>query len=199
MDSQIFHHDACGNGPTASADDAALARLAREGSDDAFSELTRRYRKLIFWHLNRLGISAGDDEDDYLQEALIGLLRAVRTYDERNAEFSTYASSCIRNALVSALRKELKRAGRSLVPWETAAEELPSGESPESALIDRESSSILYNTIFSALSGYEQNVFSCYLANMSAAQTASLLGRDAKSVSNAICRIREKLKRVLNG
>ena len=183
----------------ASTDSAELIRLAQAGSDDAFAELAVRYRKLIFWHLHRCGVSEGSEQDDYMQEALIGLLRAVRTYDETGSSFTTYASSCIHNALVSAQRKELKRAGRTLVQWETMAEDLPSGESPESALIDRESSSILYNKIFSVLSGYEQEVFGCFLANMSYAQTASLLGRDEKSVANAVCRIRKKLRSVLKG
>ena len=134
-----------------------------------------------------------------MQEALIGLLRAVRTYDESSASFKTYASSCIRNALVSALRKESRRLTSNPVSWDAAAEDLPSGETPESALIDRESSSILYNKIFSVLSAFEKNVFHCYLANMSYAEIAALLDKDEKSIANAITRIRRKLHTILTG
>ncbi len=185
---------------TASADQEILDLVlrARAGDDLAFSELAQHYRKLIYGYMNRFGISGGD-EDDYVQEALIGLLRAVRTFDESSASFKTYASSCIRNALVGALRKESRRLTSNPVSWDASAEDLPSGETPESALIDRESSSILYNKIFSVLSAFEKNVFYCYLANMSCAEIASLLEREEKSVANALTRIRLKLSAVLNG
>ena len=185
---------------TASADEEILdlALRARAGDDLAFSKLAQHYRRLIYWYLNRFGISGGD-EDDYVQEALIGLLRAVRTFDESSASFKTYASSCIRNALVGALRKESRRLTSNPVSWDASAEDLPSGETPESALIDRESSSILYNKIFSVLSAFEKNVFYCYLANMSCAEIAALLDKEEKSVANALTRIRLKLSAVLNG
>ena len=176
-----------------------LVLRARAGDDAAFAELAGRFKKLIYWFLKLYCVSGGD-EDDYMQEALIGLLRAVRTYDESSStSFKTYASSCVRNALVSALRKEANRLASSPVSWDAAAEDLPSGETPESALIDRESSSVLYQKIFSVLSEFEKNVFNCYLANMKTAEIAALLHRDERSVSNAIARVRLKLHTVLSG
>ena len=185
---------------TASADQEILDLVlrARAGDDLAFSKLAQHYRRLIYWYLNRYGVSGGD-EDDYVQEALIGLLRAVRTFDESSSSFKTYASSCIRNALVGALRKESRRLTSNPVSWDASAVDLPSGETPESALIDRESSSILYNKIFSVLSAFEKNVFYCYLANMNSAEIAALLDKEEKSVANALTRIRLKLSAVLNG
>ena len=47
----------------------------------------------------------GADEDDVLQEGMIGLLKAVRKYDEtRDAAFSTFAGHCVTNQIISAIR-----------------------------------------------------------------------------------------------
>jgi RNA polymerase sigma factor (sigma-70 family) len=46
--------------------------------------------------------------DDYIQIAAIGMMKACQGYDETKAKFSTYAVSCIRNALKNHLRKESK-------------------------------------------------------------------------------------------
>ena len=48
--------------------------------------------------------------EDYIQAGLIGLLKAIRTYDENKAKFSTFASVCIRNA-ISTLNKKVKKLG----------------------------------------------------------------------------------------
>ena len=48
--------------------------------------------------------------DDYIQAGLIGLLKAIRTYDESKAKFSTFASVCVKNA-ISTLNKKAKKLG----------------------------------------------------------------------------------------
>ena len=39
--------------------------------------------------------------EDYIQAGLIGLLKAIRNYDENKAKFSTFATVCIRNEIQS--------------------------------------------------------------------------------------------------
>ena len=50
--------------------------------------------------------------EDYIQAGLIGLLKAIRTYDKDKAKFSTFASVCIKNA-ISTLNKKAKKLGNS--------------------------------------------------------------------------------------
>lgn len=46
-------------------------------------------------------------EDDLLSEGLIGLIRAVDTFDpKRKCKFATYAARCIRNQIVDYVRRE---------------------------------------------------------------------------------------------
>lgn len=48
------------------------------------------------------------DLDDLIQIGYIGLIKAYNTYrDDKGAKFSTYASYCIRNEILCALRKEM--------------------------------------------------------------------------------------------
>lgn len=50
------------------------------------------------------------DREDLIQRGLIGLIKAVDTYDvERNINFSTYAVKCIDNEIYSFIRSEQKQ------------------------------------------------------------------------------------------
>ena len=153
------------------------------------------YKRLVYWHISHSAsfVSAADEEDLY-QEGLVGLLKAVRTYDGVSSAFATYASSCICHSVISAARRLRKQNG-DVVPLDDT--ELVSGSSPESDLLDRESISLLYERVFSQLSGYERSVFELYLSDRSYADIARVMGKTEKSIANAICRIRRKLKKLL--
>ncbi|MBR6552970.1 MAG: sigma-70 family RNA polymerase sigma factor [Clostridia bacterium] len=177
------------------ADEARLIARARLGDGEAFAALVDSYKRLVYWHISHSAsfISAADEEDLY-QEGLVGLLKAVRTYDGVSSAFATYASSCICHSVISAARRLRKQNG-DVVPLDDT--ELVSGSSPESDLLDRESISLLYERVFSRLSGYERSVFELYLSDRSYADIARVMGKTEKSIANAICRIRRKLKKLL--
>ena len=177
------------------ADEARLIARARLGDGEAFAALVDSYKRLVYWHISRSAsfVSAADEEDLY-QEGLVGLLKAVRTYDGVSSAFATYASSCICHSVISAARRLRKQNG-DVVPLDDT--ELVSGSSPESDLLDRESISLLYERVFSQLSGYERSVFELYLSDRSYADIARVMGKTEKSIANAICRIRRKLKKLL--
>ncbi|MBR5264456.1 MAG: sigma-70 family RNA polymerase sigma factor [Clostridia bacterium] len=177
------------------ADEARLIARARLGDGEAFAALVDSYKRLVYWHISHSAsfVSAADEEDLY-QEGLVGLLKAVRTYDGVSSAFATYASSCICHSVISAARRLRKQNG-DVVPLDDT--ELVSGSSPESDLLDRESISLLYERVFSRLSGYERSVFELYLSDRSYADIARVMGKTEKSIANAICRIRRKLKKLL--
>ncbi len=179
-----------------SADESQLITRARLGDDIAFAALVKAYRRLIHWHVSRSASDiAAAYRDDLFQEGLVGLLSAVRTYDGVTSAFATYASSCISHSVISAARRYRKQAGCETVSLEET--ELGSSQSPESDFLDRESSSVLYERIFSELSAYESAVFELYLSDRSYAEIARVMDKSEKSIANAICRIRKKLKALL--
>lgn len=174
-----------------------IVASARDGDRDAFEVLVKRYERFINGYVSSLGVPESE-KDDLIQEGLIGLLRAVRTYDGKTAQFSTYSSICVKNSIVSALRKYNRESGYILTD---GLSELPlegdSIDSPELSLIDRESTNLLLDKIFSALSPLEAEVFELYLAEVPYAVIAKRLNKNEKSIDNALQRIKAKLKRLV--
>ena len=59
--------------------------------------------------------------EDYIQAGLIGLLRAIRSYDENKSKFSTFATVCIRNEIQNLNKKSKKHKSkkyRHLNEWD---------------------------------------------------------------------------------
>ena len=55
----------------------------------------------------------GGDRDDLYQEGMIGLLKAIRSYDPaRSDNFEAYASLCIRRQLYDAVRRDASLSRR---------------------------------------------------------------------------------------
>ena len=85
---------------------------AAAGDQEAFARLVHRMMPLIHDQIRRIGCEGLEDED-LAQEALMGLLAAVRTYrPDGGASFTTYATACIRHRLLSVARRYGPRADR---------------------------------------------------------------------------------------
>ena len=96
------------------AKDTELVRRAREGDLAAEEELLRRYKELARTKAN-MYYMVGADEDDVLQEGMIGLLKAVRQFDpEKEASFRTYAGVCVTNQIISAIRSAQRNKHKAL-------------------------------------------------------------------------------------
>lgn len=175
-------------------DDSTLWR-AKDGNNAAFSELVGEYQPLISSMLERYRFEAAEcglDEDDLRQEAIIALYSAVKAYDTNQdaVTFGLYSKICIRNRLSGIIRQHRGKNG-SVMPEETS--DSPAYD-PEQGFIDRESYEQLTRVIDESLTEYEKSVFKLFILDKSYREIAEILGRDAKSVDNAICRIKKKLK-----
>lgn len=176
-------------------DESELVASARMGDERAFSLLAESYRRVLDWHIRHL--DAPDSMyDDLFQEGLLGLFRAVRSYDGKSSSFSTFASFCIKNSIISAVRRYSKQDIRTVpLPDSTGIEH--SVPSVEQQILDEERASVLYDRVFSALSDYEKQVFELYLSDLSHDSIAFITGKSVRSTSNAIYRIRQKLKKLV--
>lgn len=182
---------------TDSCTENLLIDSAKQGDARAFEFLAFKYKKLLEWYVKQLKLPVSET-DDFIQEGLIGLLKAIRTYDGKSSSFVTYASVCIKSNIISAVRK-FNRHYNTLVPYDDNFDDTIKNVSgsPESDFIDRESVGIIYDKVFSVLSDYELAVFEMYLSDMSYADMSKKLGKDQKSVGNAVYRIRKKLKQTI--
>lgn len=178
---------------TTPEEEETIAR-ARSGSSEAFAALAERYVPLIKKHVGRSYVPASE-RDDLMQEGLIGLLKAVRSYDCRYSSFATYASLCIKHSIISALRKYSRASCVYLSGSPLELTDCCEADGPEVDLVGREDVRALYETVFGILSPMERRVFELYLSGASYKAMAVSLGLGVKSVDNAVARIKAKIKR----
>lgn len=170
-------------------------QLVRDAESDkaAVSELIARYICTIEFIAKRY---SSEVREDLVQEGLMGLLSAVKSYSpDKNVKFSTYATKCIRNKIISSVHKNsLISEGDA----ENLEEILSSGGNiPEDIILEKERMNELYDKITSALSEREWQVFQLFLTGMSYNQIALSVGASVKTVDNAMQRVRRKLKSLL--
>lgn len=141
---------------------------------------------------------AGADRDDVIQEAMIALFGAVRSYNpEKNDNFYAFAVNCIDLRMKSAVKKSLRKKHSPLNQSLSIDEQPELGNSdiysdPEEEYINNESYSLINEKLKSILSPYEQTVVSLLSVGMKISEISSILGKTNKSVDNAIQRIRKK-------
>ena len=182
-----------------------LLHAIQNGSSGAFVKLSELYAPLLNKEVSRYADSLGDaDLEDLRQGASISLYRAALAYRaDRGVTFGLFAKICITNRLVDRLRA-LERYWKNEGKLGTGPEDPDvtpdpaEGADPAARLMDNEAVRALNAIIDRHLSVYEQRVFRMYLSGYAAGEIASAMGREEKSVSNAIDRIRRKLKALLN-
>jgi len=151
---------------------------------------------------------AGGDSEDLIQEGMLGLLSAIRTYDpDKGAKFSTYAEFCIRRRIYSAIKLASGNKHtplNSYISLESSQLDENSAPSayflrvPEDFVIAREQVGEVEKLLYGALSRFESGVLELYLEGMSYKDMAIQLGKSDKSIDNAVQRIRKKLSGILN-
>ena len=76
--------------------DEELVSLAQQGDADAMLCLLRRYQKNVLMKARGYFL-VGAEQDDLVQEGMIGLVKAIRDYlPDRNASFAVFSDLCIK-------------------------------------------------------------------------------------------------------
>jgi RNA polymerase sigma factor (sigma-70 family) len=175
-----------------------LVLQAQAGSREAYLALTARYRPLLESSVARFGASEMTDQErrDLREEAERVFLGAISSYDtdQDAVDFGLYAKICLRNGLVSEWRhlQTLRRVVS--VPMEEELSPDLTVPDPAQELEEEERFSKLCRTVREQLSDYENQVWWQYVTGVSVSDIAEGLGRDERSVHNAIYRIRKKLR-----
>ena len=184
-----------------------LCARAVSGDRIAEEELVMRYNRLVRVCARPFFLAGGDSED-LIQEGMLGLLSAIRSFrTEKAASFRTYAEVCIKSRLISAVRSA--SSGKhtplnSYLSFETPSfdgiTDFPSfmaaglpQKNPEDVLISREELQEHLDIAKGQLSGFEASVLRLYLNGLSYSEIAAEVNKSPKSVDNAVQRIRRKL------
>lgn len=192
--------------------DEELIILYRAGSEIAIEVIFERYKNLVRKKAKAMFL-AGGDNDDLIQEGMIGLYKAVRDYKaEKEASFATFASMCINRHMITAVTASNRKKN---VPLNTYVSfDMPAGngedtdmrlvdvlqpeteQNPEKLFIDREHTKDLQTRLYEMLSPFETRVLDMYIDGMDYIQIAGELGKQPKSIDNALQRIRSKVSKI---
>lgn len=179
---------------TSEYSDEELCRLTASGDREAEEVLVKRYLRMVRV-CARPYFLAGGDSEDLIQEATFGLLKAIREFEPgRDAKFKTFAEVCIRNRIRSAVATASRSKHAPLndsVPFESPM--LGIEASPEELYISREEENERLTRLSQKLSPLEQKILEFFLHGLSYREISEQVGRPAKSVDNAIQRIRRKV------
>lgn len=178
--------------------------LAKHGDRDAFGRLLQMYSPLMASLANQFysdDISADAGIDDLMQEASIALYNAVMSYTEgKNTTFGLYAKICIKNRLVSFLRRVCAKRtsiGEEALEKLIDSSVLPTEDTPLEALISEEEVEHLQKKIRASLTDYEYSVFSLIAKGAATSEAAAILSVSEKSVLNAMARAKTKLRKII--
>lgn len=193
--------------------DEQLAAMAKEGSETAEEILIDKYKGLAKIKAKAYFI-AGGDQEDVVQEGMIGLMKAVRNFDpEREASFKTFASTCITNQIIKAIRNADREKNHPLNEAvslsdtvESADENLTIGDIVRASMFDEPEQKLIYqemvDRIVAAISAnfsqLERDVFRKKLEGKNYIDIARELGKSPKTVDNAIQRVRHKVTSILD-
>ncbi len=191
--------------------DEKLVTLSRNGDKRAEEFLLTKYKNFVRSKA-RAYFLVGGDNDDLIQEGMIGLYNAIGSFDEdKEATFMTYAALCINNKILSAVAADNRHKNEplnkyisiySMVSGDNGEEAvlsdvLPSSkiDNPEDIVLSQEQKEIIEDKMEQRLSSLEKKILSYYIEGLSYAQIADRVDKSPKAVDNAIQRIRAKLKK----
>ena len=173
----------------------------RDADQTAFKILVEKYEPLI----DSLVFKFYDADlkiltlDDLRQEAHFRFYNSILSYDlaQHEVEFGLYAKICISNALISLIRLQKKRTAEQLSENQSNLFFEHDSEDPSDRILEEERVRALYSLICKNLSSYEYRIWQLYVSGRTAKEISAVIGTDEKSVTNAIYRIRKKLRALL--
>ena len=209
------HTDVCGVTEAREEENALLLRC-QNGDNEAMEEMLNRYKNMVRSKAMALYL-VGADKEDLIQEGMIGLFKAIREYRaEKNDSFPAFAGLCITRQMYSAIKSSNTKKNQPLnnyisfdaYVFTEDGEQTESSPvlydklgyrspNPEESIIDREDAQWIEEEMLSKLSKMEQHVLSFYTSGMPYQEIAKVMGKEPKSIDNALQRIRKKLKTVL--
>ncbi|MCR5237733.1 MAG: sigma-70 family RNA polymerase sigma factor [Lachnospiraceae bacterium] len=195
--------------------DEEIIEEVREGEASGIDELFERYKNVVRSIASTMYLIGGENED-LIQEGMIGLFKAVQEYDPgRDASFGTFARLCITRQIYSAVKASGRKKHIPLNTYVSLYEETKDEDEggravevkdmlrasdatePEKVVLSHEKSEEIERAIEEELSAFEKNVLELYVTGMSYSDIADVLGKNEKATDNAIQRIRGKLKKYL--
>ncbi|WP_432204635.1 sigma-70 family RNA polymerase sigma factor [Cetobacterium somerae] len=179
--------------------------LAKYGDAEAIEKVFLRYKTDILRNSKSLFIKGGDI-DDLLQEGYIGLMKAIKSYDQsREVCFSTFANLCIKRQIITAVKSSNSNKNQKLNTSIIGDKEVNLDDlaqyskpsltfySPEDILLGKELVEELGEFLNKTLTPLEKKVFLYTCKQYRYNEIAEILNEPSKKIDNAIQRVRKKV------
>lgn len=190
--------------------DSDVALLANNDDGMALEYLLNKYKNFVRAKA-RSYFLIGADREDIVQEGMIGLYKAIRDFKgEKQASFVAFAELCITRQIITAIKTATRLKHRPLNSYVSLNKPMYDEESertlidiisearvlnPEEIMIDKEDMAAMEEKMGEILSELEWKVLCLYLRGKSYQEIAEKLGRQVKSIDNAIQRVKMKLEK----
>lgn len=194
--------------------DEQLLELINNNDEQALEYLLNKYKYLIRKKA-RTYFLIGADNDDIIQEGMIGLYKAIRDFNkDKKTSFITFAELCVTRQMISAVKASTRMKHTPLNSYISLSkpsfyedntkfaliEHLPSNKiiNPEELLINKENLNMIKYELDKKLSNLEKEVFTLYLDGLTYIDIANKMNRPIKSIDNALQRIKRKVENIVN-
>ena len=190
-------------------DEQLICRL-RDGETAITDYIMDKYKYLVRKKAKAMYLLGGEN-DDLIQEGMIGLFKAVRDYDvEQEASFHSFADLCISRQMYTAIKLSQRQKHMPLNSYvslydegdESGEERKPplidqiktaKDNNPEDLFLDKEYFAMMEKKLKERLSDLESRVLHLHLMGEDYRTIAKLLDKSPKSIDNALQRIKQKM------
>ena len=186
----------------------------KNGNQEIMDYLMVKYKSMVRKKARAMYLLGGENED-LIQEGMIGLIKAVRDFDvTQKTSFSSFAELCVSRQMYSAIEASNRKKHlplNSYVSLYEDSEEVGEGRSlplidtiesskendPEVLYFGKEYTEAFAEQLKELLSPLENHVLYLHLMGTDYRTIAELLGKSPKSVDNALQRIKTKAQKIL--
>ena len=194
--------------------DEELLRRMHNGDKKVIDYLMVKYKNLVRKKAKALFL-IGADNDDLIQEGMIGLFKAIRDYqEEKDSSFYHFAEICISRQMYTAMEASQRKKhlplnsyvsiyasasdnpeenGLSIVDTIEAGKE----SNPELMILGEEYTNAFEEELKEKLSKLERKVLYLHLQGMEYLNIAEFMDKSPKTIDNALQRIKAKARQLL--
>jgi len=195
-------------------EDEQVVEFARAGNARATEYLLRKYSGFVEGKA-RSYFLAGAEQDDVVQEGMIGLYKAIRDFRaDKPAHFRSFVELCVTRQIITAVKSASRNKhallSESLSLDRPLDDDSQSGgclldlvadsrvANPERVLMERRALRRFHSRMAGDLSPLERRALSGYLHGESYQLMACALKRPVKTIDNALQRAKRKVGRRLH-
>lgn len=194
--------------------DEELIRSLREGENAITDFIMDKYKSMVKKKARAMYLLGGEN-DDLIQEGMIGLFKAVRDYDvDQETSFYSFAELCVSRQMYTAIKNSQRQKHIPLNSYVSLYEQGVEAEegkqtplidqlqsqkdnNPEELFLDKEYFVTLEQELKERLSDLENRVLYLHLMGEDYRSIAKLLDKSPKSIDNALQRIKQKISTIL--